>query len=137
MSILNPSPLDSTRMQGAAYLLVLVAWLLTGVLNGIIYFLEGRDLGNAALTLVFNLVVGAGLFTSILAIGLKRPAISGVLLVIVAGIGMMAMPSFFLPGHIFEGQTGARVLFITHLVAVTSAGVLLLLAGRRGKAVEV
>ena len=131
-SLLHPSVLDSRRMQGAAYLLVIAAWLLTGVIKGIPLFAGVRDLPDALFGLLLELAGSAAVYILILAAGAKKPVISGVLLLFFTIIGFLAMPSYFMPGHSLDGNSIARVVFIGLLGIQATAAVLFFLSARRG-----
>ena len=118
-------------MQGAAYLLIIAAWLLTGVLNGIPLFAGVRDLPDALFGLLLDLAGSAAVYILILAAGAKKPVISGILLLFFTILGIMAMPSYFMPGHSLDGNSIARVVFIGLLAIQAAAAVLFFLSVRR------
>ncbi len=118
-------------MQGAAFLLIIAAWLLTGVLNGIPLFSDGWDLPDAFFGLLLDLATSATVYMLVLAAGNKRPWISGVLLLIFTAIAFAAMPSYFMPGHSLDGNVIARVVFIIYLAVQLFAAVLFFLSSRK------
>ncbi|AKG53031.1 hypothetical protein DGWBC_0344 [Dehalogenimonas sp. WBC-2] len=117
-------------MQGAAYLLVIAAWLMAAVINGLMAFPTNLNLGDTVAGLVLNIAVSAAVYVLILAAGSKRPYISGILLLISVVIGTMAMPSYFLSGHSLEGNGIAGVAFVLLLLFQAVAAVLLILSSR-------